>query len=279
MKTSTPFSLACALIAGLTIAQDGEKPREGAPPAGPQGGPPRGADFIQRADANKDGKLSKEEFLEVSRKETEERFGKLDGNADGVADEAEIKAAMEKMRGGDRRPEGSPGMRRPEGSPEGRRPEGGPEGRRPEGSPEGRRPEGGGAPSGMRGAMGAMANPEEAFKRLDANTDGSVDSAEFTQANAKEIEGRFKALDQNADGKVGMEEFKASMDRLRGAMRGMGGDRGPEGRPGGEGGGFRRPPSQEGQGRPEGERPRPPAEGEGDKPAPEVKPAVESKGV
>jgi hypothetical protein len=276
MKTSkTLLFVACCTAAGLTYAQDGEKR-----PGGDGGN--RMAEFLKRIDGNADGKVSKDEFLAFSKKEGEDRFAKIDANADGVADEAEMKAAAEKMRSGGR-PEGRgasegggfrrppEGQGRPEGAPpggpEGRRPEGGPpggpEGRRPEGGPpggaEGRRPEGGapGFGGGMRGMMQAMGNPEEAFKKLDKNADGSVDLAEYKESTTAEVEGRFKMIDQNTDGKVTTDEFKGAMERMRGMMsRGMqggpGGQGGPRrpggegGAPGGEGSGFRRPPSQDG---------------------------------
>jgi len=284
MKTSTSIlCLACCITAGLTYAQDGEKK-----PGGDGGN--RMAEFLKKIDANADGKVSKEEFLAFSKKEGEDRFGKIDANADGVADENELKTAAEKMRGGgERRPEGQgrpsegggfrrppEGQGRPEGGPpgaggpEGRRPEGGPpgqggpEGRRPEGGPPGAGGPGGGMP-GMRGMMAAMGNPEEAFKKMDKNADGSVDVAEYKETTGAEIEARFKNLDQDADGKVTAAEFKGAMEKMRGMMSrggqgGPGGMRRPGGEggaPGGEGGGFRRPPSQDG----EGAKPEPKKEG------------------
>ena len=59
-------------------------------------------------------------------------------------------------------------------------------------------------------------NPEEIFKKLDTNSDGSVSKEEFMAGpRAKEdpakAETRFKALDKNNDGKLTLEEFKAGM--------------------------------------------------------------------
>ncbi|HEY1065665.1 MAG TPA: hypothetical protein VGE52_06140 [Pirellulales bacterium] len=51
-------------------------------------------EMLKRADKDGDGKLSKEETPERLR----ERFGMLDGNADGFLDEAEIKGGLEKVR-------------------------------------------------------------------------------------------------------------------------------------------------------------------------------------
>lgn len=267
---TTTFCIACILTAGLTIAQEGERKPGGE-------GPNRMAEFLKKIDVNTDGKVSKEEFAEFSKKEGEERFAKIDGNADGMADEAEMKAAAEKMRsaagaGGMRRPgaEGSPGeggFRRPpegQGKPERsaeergmRRPEGGPpreEGGRPEGGPPGA-----GGPGGM---MRGMGNPEEMIKRMDKNTDGGVDLGEFKEASSQELDGRFKMMDGNSDGKVSAEEMKQVAERMRNMMRGgqpgqpgQGGMRRPGGEGGSEGGGFRRPPTQdEGGKKPEGEK-------------------------
>lgn|GEM_PF-338297 len=277
MKTSTTtFCIACCLTAGLTFAQEGER-KPGGPGPGGEGGPNRMAEFLKKIDADADGKISKDEFAAFSKKEGEDRFAKIDSNADGVADEAEMKAAAEKMRsaaggGGERgmmrRPggEGSPGeggFRRPpegQGRPEGApRPEGGP---RPEGQgrPEGG-PPGQGGPGGM---MRGMGNPEDMIKRMDKNTDGGVDLAEYKEFASQEVDGRFKMMDGNSDGKITADEFKQIGERMRGMMRGgQPGQGGPPGgapgqgggfrRPGGEGGsegGFRRPPSQDGEGAP-----------------------------
>lgn len=57
------------------------------------------------------------------------------------------------------------------------------------------------------------ADPEAAFKKMDANSDGSLTEAEFVgkkdgdkAAKAKEL---FAKLDKDKDGKVTLEEFKA----------------------------------------------------------------------
>ena len=56
--------------------------------------------------------------------------------------------------------------------------------------------------------------PEEAFKMLDKNNDGSISLDEFKasprgQKDATKAEEHFKKLDTNSDGKVTLEEFKA----------------------------------------------------------------------
>jgi Ca2+-binding EF-hand superfamily protein len=66
---------------------------------------------LRAADANKDGKLSKEEAPDMLK----ERFDRVDGNSDGFVDETEIKQMFERMREGlGNRPNGD-GPRRPGG--------------------------------------------------------------------------------------------------------------------------------------------------------------------
>ncbi|HYF37944.1 MAG TPA: EF-hand domain-containing protein [Prosthecobacter sp.] len=264
---------------GVAMAQEGERK---APPAGGDGGG-RAAEYLKRADTDSDGKISKEEFVNMSKTEAEERFSKADGNSDGFVDTQEITSVGDRLRdamrtrggppgegGGFRRPGGD----RPEGAPS---PEGGfrrPPGERPEGSPpppEGGRPAGG--PPGAGGPQGGP-NMEEIFGRMDKNADGTIDKDEYTVFSREESEQRFGRMDGDADGKLSKEEMRTVVERMRGMMRGPGGPGGPGApggagggfrRPGGEGGegGFRRPPSEGGEGRrPEGERPRP----EGDAP-------------
>ena len=282
MKTKHLFltSFGATALLGLSTlsAQEGGPPRDGGN---------RLAEMIKRADTNADGKISKEEFVSARKAELEEQFSKLDTNADGQADEAEMKAIANRMREGGPRREGGEGTRRPEGGggPESgfRRPPG--EGGRPEGAPPppqggpegGRRPDGPppgqGGPGGPRGAMAGgmgalfqLMNPE-GFSQVDKNGDGSIDAAEFKDNAAKSAEQGFGRLDQDKDGKVTQEEVRKAGEMIRSMMGGRG--PGGEGRPGGEGGGFRRPGG--GEGRPGGEGGgfrRPPSEG-GDAPKPE----------
>jgi Ca2+-binding EF-hand superfamily protein len=251
----------------IAVAQDSA-------PKGEGGG--RIAEFLKRADTNADGKISLDEFNEFSKRDTGDRFSKMDANADGFVDATEMGQIGERMREGMRRPggEGSSfrrpgseggegGFRRPPGgSPEGERPAPKPEGERPAPRPEGERPM---PPEGQRpgGPGGPGVNIDEAFGRMDKNGDGNVDKEEYTEFSKQEIETRFGRMDENADGKVSKEEMKLGMDRLRNMMRGPGGPGGAPGapggmrRPGGEGGppgggegGFRRPPTQGDTGRP-----------------------------
>ena len=55
---------------------------------------------------------------------------------------------------------------------------------------------------------------EDAFKKMDTNSDGSISKDEFmasprAKADPTKAEERFKSLDKNSDGKLSLEEFKA----------------------------------------------------------------------
>ena len=94
------------------------------------------------------------------------------------------------------------------------------------------------------GAEGKRGNPEEVFKKMDTNNDGSISKEEFlagpqAQKDKDRAEKMFTAKDKDKDGKLSKEEFAAR----------------PEGRPG-------KP----------GEAPKKPAEGAA-KPAEGAKPA------
>ena len=251
LKKTFLYGFSILSLTCLSSAQDAPKgpppdgaPPGGPPPAGPQGGPPPGGDpaeriaaFVKRADTNGDGKISKEEFLEQGKKDTEERFARIDANGDGFIDQDEIGKMMQMMgRGGQGgRPPGGEGggFRRPPGA------EGGP----PGAAGQGMRPEGEG---GRRGG-GMFGDPKETFKRLDADGNGSISEDEYIK---------------------GVEKMRESF-RGRGGQGGPGGMNRPGegGRPGGEGG-FRRPPA-------EGDAPKAP-EAKPDAPAPD-KPKEEAK--
>lgn len=277
LKKSLLRGLGFLCLACFASAQDAPKdapPEKPAPPAEkpappperPQGGSPAGggdpanrlAEFIKRADTDSDGKISKEEFANMGRRESEDRFSKMDANKDGFVEQSEIANIAQNMRRGPdgqgmRRPggEGGPpgggegGFRRPpggEGSPQGQRPEGG----RPEGGrPEGGRPDGQGGP-GMRPggpggeggrSMGMFGDPKESFKRMDADGNGSVSEDEYIKATE-----RLREMMRNRGGQPGQP-----------GMRRPGGEGGPGGPPGG---GFRLPPTEGDKPKPEGEKPK-----------------------
>lgn len=95
-----------------------------------------------------------------------------------------------------------------------------------------------GGPGGPGGKGGGRANPEEMFKKLDANSDSAVSLEEFKasprgQKDPAKAEEAFKKMDKDSDGKMSLEEFKTGRPQ-----------RGPGG-PGGEGG--KRPGKPPGQ--------------------------------
>jgi hypothetical protein len=106
----------------------------------------------------------------------------------------------------------------------------------PGGGPGGR-PGGPGGPGGRPGGGGQFGNfnPESIFERQDANSDGKVDLAEYTEAlknspwgrNVSDPEERFRQQDTNGDGVVDLPEFKkvmeAMMQRFSGGRGGRGG--------------------------------------------------------
>jgi hypothetical protein len=80
---------------------------------------------------------------------------------------------------------------------------------------------GGGAPG-----RGQRMTPEESFKKLDTNSDGSLSLDEYKanprfQKDASKAEEGFKKADKDADGKMTLDEYKAARPTRRG-----GGDKG-----------------------------------------------------
>src|ERR1043166_6284046 len=93
---------------------------------------------------------------------------------------------------------------------------------------------------GGKGGGGKGANPEEAFKRLDKDSDGKVTLQELKdspmgQKNPDKVEARFKKLDADGDGKVTLEEFKAGHEGRGGGPGGGAGQKGKGGKKGGGG--------------------------------------------
>ena len=185
--------------------RDGERregdraPGQGRPGEGPPGGGPA---FFRILDANRDGRLSRDELAQAV-----SRLAARDQNEAGQREGRELFGG----RPGEGRPprEGDRPPREGEGRPDDRprRPEG--EGDRPR-----RPPADGDQPKGDRpreGGGGGGSNLDENFRRLDQNNDGSV-SKEEAPNRLKE---NFSRVDSNGDGKVTIEELRKIFDRAR----------------------------------------------------------------
>jgi Ca2+-binding EF-hand superfamily protein len=218
---------------------EGRPPKDGGPggagpeQAGPGGPGPHGPNFMRVIDANKDGKLSKNELAKAA-----DKFAELDENKDGELDPHELMGPPPKGMGDEMAeeprgplggrfgrgpqaggPEGAGPRRRGEpeqgppgeGSPsEARRGPGGPppDGGTPQGSPpeRGRRrgPEGFGGPGGPDGPGGRGAEfIHRMFEQLDANDDGKISQDE---APAK-LKKNFLQIDHNGDGAIDEHEL------------------------------------------------------------------------
>lgn len=216
-------------------------------PGRPEGRPPGGEGFFARLDANKDGKLSKEEIPEQMRDRMAPLFDRVG------SDEIDL-AQLDRLRGGrpGERPEGErgdrPEMRREEARRDGDRPE---SDRRRE---EPGRPERGGDRPEFAGRGPGFGGPGRgpAFVRiLDTDENGRISKAE-----ALHIAKLFDELDRNEDGELDGGELMGFEGRP--GFGGPDGERGrpemarrPEGRSDGE-----RPEMRRGDGRrPEGDRP------------------------
>ncbi len=236
MKTKTLLlTVATAILGSLSInAQDAPKPPGENSPRGPGGDPQARMDeMLKKLDTNGDGKVSKEEWLEFSRKEADDRYSKMDTNKDGSLDKAEMEEISRKMRG-----QGGGGGERPGGF------------RKPDGDSTTPKPPGEG---GQRMTGGGMGGIREIYKKIEET--GSISKEEFSKINDEQ----FNKLDANHDGKITKEELEETMKKMREMMGGRGAGGAQEGgRPQGGAGGA---PGSSGEG---GFRKRP--EGGGDKP-------------
>jgi translation initiation factor IF-2 len=302
--------LMAALLFGAATCSSLAQPPDGPGPQGPPGGPggpggpgrpgspgpgmnrPSPEDFVNMAmrfDKDGDGKLDRDELMELARETQRFRMqvppGGPQGGPPGLIQDArpEGGAPREARRPEGRRPEGGPP---PEGRPrpEGRRPEGGPppeggprpEGRRPEGGPppeggprpEGRRPEGGPPPEG--GPRPEGPRPEGGPPPEGRGTEGRGPGG--FQPNPERFVDRAMQFDRDGDGKLSRDELMEFAKNMpfggqrqqgpggppeggQGRGRGQGGPGGGFGGLGGPGGGPGGPGGPGGSG---GERPRRP---------------------
>lgn len=177
-------------------------------------------DRLRRADADGDGKVTRDEFIKARTADIEAAFARLDADGNGTLDDKEMASAAERMQSAAGR-EGRDGPLRPAGERTRRADGTGAEGERPK-RPDGERPR---RPDGERPKRpGAGSGGEEAFNRFDRDGDGRLSREEFTD---------------------GMARMRESMQRNGPAPEGSGiperagrGDRGPEPA-------LRRPPPQD----------------------------------
>ena len=109
------------------------------------------AEMVKRADADGDGKVSRDEFIKARTAGLEQAFARMDTDGDGKLDEKEVEAGAAQARA--MGPAGFGGFRRPDAD-------------RPQ-RPGGDRPQ----------RPGAMA--EQGFDRMDADGDGKLSKEEF----------------------------------------------------------------------------------------------------
>lgn len=147
---------------------------QGAPCPAAKAGPPPGpgpAAMVKAADADKDGKVTLEEFKAAAVKGAEKRFKDLDRNADGVL------------------------------TPEDR-----PEGRTPPAKPAAARKPGQGKPRQAGPTPQERAEQAAKMKAADTDGDGRVSREEARAAFPKMTDERFKQMDRNGDGFLGPED-------------------------------------------------------------------------
>lgn len=197
----------------MAQGRPGDGRPEGAPrPEGMRPGEGGQPGFFMKLDANRDGRLSKDELKNLANV-----FDELDTNKDGNLDPREVFGG---------RPEGGP-----PGAPPNRRPEGGQPGAPPNGRPA--RPESANAtptpaekpaitpnPLPEKPAVPPPARPQakavpqgeadQMFARADKNGDGKLSKDEAPDR----LKDNFARIDSNGDGFISAEEFKPIASRL-----------------------------------------------------------------
>jgi photosystem II stability/assembly factor-like uncharacterized protein len=178
----------------------GGAPAPGAPtPAAPGAAAPGGrgpggfADRLKEMDANKDGKITKDEVPEQMLR----LFDRADANTDGAIDEAELKAMAE--RAGRGRSQGGPGA-------------GGPGTGGPAGGNRGERGGQGGGPAGPGADRPDASDPYHPGRLISLETPKKVEAAKPALPPSEDpLTGDWNAKLTGEDLPQGMNEFKLSM--------------------------------------------------------------------
>jgi hypothetical protein len=209
-----PLAVVCITLASVAAAQ---------PPV--RRNP---AEMLKRADANGDGKVTRDEFIKARTADAEAAFARLDTDGDGTLDDKELTAAAERGR------PGGAGERRPDGEWPTR-----PDGERPR-RPDGERPQ---RADGERPQRADGERPQRADGERPQRADGERPQRPGPGAGGAEA---FNRLDHDGDGRLSREEFDEGMAQLRGAMQRGGAGPGQPDRGGrGPAEGFRKPPQQD----------------------------------
>lgn len=87
-----------AFAAVLLAAQGGAWAADGTGGGQPPAGADRSRSMLERGDADRDGKVSRDEFKALHEKRTEEMFRALDAGGDGYIDADELQRARESRR-------------------------------------------------------------------------------------------------------------------------------------------------------------------------------------
>lgn len=179
MKYAKLLAATAALTCTSVFAQDPPKTEAQAEAEAPQA--PRGGRFLDRADANQDGKVTYEELKAVVPNMPEDRFKKMDRNGDGALSPEEFPARGARLAQADTN--GDKKISKEE----------------------------------FKTAFPKV--PEDRFSKVDTNGDGAIDQTEAQQLRdlmrpregAGEGDGRQHILgkaDKDGDGKVSADEFK-----------------------------------------------------------------------
>src|SRR5438270_10508695 len=165
------FALICTALIGLTLIGEAADPPKGKLP---QGDPDKVADMIlERMDANKDGKISKEE----ARGPVAERFDQIDRNKDGFIDRDELKQMVRTMQA---------------------------LGKAKDGKAKDKAKFGKGFEKGIEPPAASSRFPD--FDALDKDADGRLTREEVKGTALEKV---FDEIDANKDGKIDPKEYEA----------------------------------------------------------------------